>query len=136
MPVHRRAHARHRRRPERRPASRRSVRAAGTGWVEGRNVAIEYRWAEGDHERLPALAAELVALSVDVIWPRRHALRRLLPSGDRDHSDRVRDRRRSGRPGLVASLARPGGNVTGFHLIRIRARRQNGSELLKELRRM
>jgi putative ABC transport system substrate-binding protein len=38
-----------------------------TGWVEGQNVAIEYRWAEDHYERLPALAADLVAHKVDVI---------------------------------------------------------------------
>ena len=37
------------------------------GWIEGRNVAIEYRWAEGDDERFAEIAAELVALKVDVI---------------------------------------------------------------------
>ena len=38
-----------------------------TGYIEGRNIAVEYRWAEGKPERFPALAAELVALKVDVI---------------------------------------------------------------------
>jgi ABC-type uncharacterized transport system substrate-binding protein len=83
------------------------------GYVEGRNLVIEYRDAEGKYDRLPALAAELVALKVDVIvaptTPAALAAKqatRTLPivcvAGDPVGS------------GLVTSLARPGGNVTGL----------------------
>jgi ABC-type uncharacterized transport system substrate-binding protein len=85
-------------------------------YVEGRNVVIEYRDAEGKPERLPALAAELVALKVDVIFApgRPHALAakqatRTVPIVFTGVSDPVTD-------GLVTSLARPGGNVTGLSL--------------------
>jgi putative ABC transport system substrate-binding protein len=84
------------------------------GYVEGRNVVIEYRDAEGKPERLPALAAELVALKVDVIvaGSTPHALAakratRTLPIVFIGAGDPVTD-------GLVTSLARPGGNVTGL----------------------
>src|SRR6202795_1298057 len=84
------------------------------GYVEGRNVVIEYRSAEGKLERLPALAAELVALKVDVIvtgggTPPALAAKqatRTLPVVFASAPDPVTD-------GLVTSLARPGGNVTG-----------------------
>ena len=86
---------------------------AELGWVEGRNLAIEYRFAEGQHERLPALAAELIALKVDVIAagpnPPALAAKRAttaIPIVMTAVGDPV-------RMGLVASLARPGGNVTG-----------------------
>ena len=84
------------------------------GYVEGRNVVIEYRDAEGKLERLPALAAELVALKVDVILApgTHHALAtkqatRTLPIVVVGAADPVTD-------GLVTNLARPGGNVTGL----------------------
>ena len=84
------------------------------GWVEGRNVTIEYRDAEGKLERLPALAAELVALKVDVIvtaggTPAAQAAKqttRTIPIVFIAAADPVTS-------GLVTSLARPGGNVTG-----------------------
>ncbi len=84
------------------------------GYVEGRNLLIEYRDAEGKPERLPALAAELVALKVDVILapttPTALAAKqatRTIPIVFAAATDAVTD-------GLVTSLARPGGNVTGL----------------------
>ncbi len=87
------------------------------GYVEGQNILIEYRWAEGKYERFPALIAELIALKVDVIvtagTPASLAVKKAAPSiplvmvavGDPIGV------------GLVASLARPGGNATGLSSI-------------------
>jgi len=87
------------------------------GYVEGRNLAIEYRDAEGKPERLSALAAELVALKVDVIFApgTPHALAAkqattTVPIVFTGVTDPVTD-------GLVTSLARPGGNVTGLSFL-------------------
>jgi ABC-type uncharacterized transport system substrate-binding protein len=85
------------------------------GYVEGRNIAIEYRWAEGKYDRLPTLVAELVALRVDVIvthggTPPALAAKRgttTIPIVTTGVGDAV-------GAGLVASLARPGGNITGL----------------------
>jgi putative ABC transport system substrate-binding protein len=83
------------------------------GYVEGRSISIEYRWAEGRDERLPGLAADLVRLEVDVIVASSqgavaaaHATT-TIPIVMPVITDPV-------RLGLVASLARPGGNATGF----------------------
>jgi putative tryptophan/tyrosine transport system substrate-binding protein len=83
------------------------------GYVEGKNIVIDYRYAEGKSERLPDLAAELVRLKVDVILafgvPPTRAAKQVttrVPIVMAGGSDPV-------RTGLIASFARPGGNVTG-----------------------
>lgn len=84
------------------------------GYVEGQNIAIEFRWAEGQYDRLPGLAAELVRLKVNVIvTPSTPATR-----GAKQATETIPIvMTSSGDPvasGLVASLARPGGNITGM----------------------
>jgi putative tryptophan/tyrosine transport system substrate-binding protein len=82
------------------------------GYVDGKNIAIEFRWAEGNYDRLPELARELVRLNVDVLiaygTPATRAAKQatttvpiVMNSGD------------AVEMGFVASLNRPGGNITG-----------------------
>ena len=86
------------------------------GWNEGRNIAIEYRWAEGSSERSPKLMAEFVELPVDVIVT--HAPLNVI-AAKRATSTIPIVFAAVGDPvgiGVVASLSRPGGNVTGLSL--------------------
>jgi putative ABC transport system substrate-binding protein len=91
-----------------------------TGYVEGRNVAIEFRWAEGQHDRLPALAAELVAGRVAVIVapggaPAAIAAKSAtttIPIVFEMGADPI-------AMGLVTSLNRPGGNLTGVSSLNV-----------------
>src|SRR5262249_51692730 len=82
------------------------------GWIEGRTVAIEYRWAEGRNERAAEIAAEFVRLKVDVIVTSGTALlaakqaTSVIPIVFAVANDPVGS-------GFVASLSRPGGNITG-----------------------
>ena len=88
-----------------------------TGYVEGRNVAIEYRWADDHYDRLPAMAADLVSrrvavifVSTDVAVQAAMAATKTIPIVFTTASDPV-------AAGFVPSLARPDGNVTGHTVL-------------------
>jgi putative ABC transport system substrate-binding protein len=85
------------------------------GWIDGRNVALEYRWAEGRSERFAALADEFVRLKVDVIVTSGTAVFAAMQATSY-YSNRLYCWSGPGGSGFVASLARPGGNVTGLSI--------------------
>lgn len=84
------------------------------GYVEGRNIVIEFRWAEGAYDRLPGLAAELVRLKVDVIVTHTAQGVRAAQSATTTIPIVVATVADAVATGLIASLAHPGGNVTGL----------------------
>ncbi len=104
------------------------------GYVEGQNVGVEFLWAEGQYERLPAMAAELVARQVTVLATiggipsalAAKAATSVIPIVFSVAEDPV------GR-GLVASLARPGGNATGISFLSVELDRTGISFLSVEL---
>jgi putative tryptophan/tyrosine transport system substrate-binding protein len=105
-----------------------------TGYIDGQNVAIEYRWAEGSYDRLPALAADLVGRKVDVIATSGASINAIfaaksatstIPIVSVMGADPV-------ATGLVTSLARPGGNLTGVSFL-VDELMQKRLELLSEL---
>ena len=103
-----------------------------TGYVEGRNITIDYRWAEDSYDRLPSLVADLVDRKVDVIaagnFPAALAAKSAtsaIPIIFEVSADPV-------EPGLVASFSRPGGNLTGMTSVSIELTPKR-IELLTEL---
>jgi putative ABC transport system substrate-binding protein len=104
------------------------------GWVEGQNLTIEYRWAEGRYDRLPELAAELVGRKVNAIAATGggplavqavNQATATIPIVFLTGTDPVED-------GLITSLARPGGNVTGVSMMLVELTPKR-LELLSEL---
>jgi len=101
------------------------------GYIEGKNLVLEWRYAQGRDDRLPALAAELVRLNVDVLVTDITLAARAAKQATSTIPIVMATSADAVGGGLVASLARPGGNVTGLSLLLVETsvkRRQ----LLKE----
>jgi len=102
------------------------------GYVEGKNIVIEWRSAEGKLDRLPSLAAELVSLKVDIIVTAGAAVTRRAKAATATIPIVMAQDSNPVDNGFVASLARPGGNITGLSTLapELRGKRL---ELLKEV---
>src|SRR5215470_4516080 len=87
------------------------------GWTEGGNVQFEFRWAAGDPDRMPSFAAELVALTPDVILVNTTAATVILAHETQSIPIVFVQSYDPVRAGLTAGLGRPGGNITGFTTI-------------------
>jgi putative ABC transport system substrate-binding protein len=96
-------------------ACRRGLR--DLGYVEGQNIVLEPRWAEGRHERLPELAGQLVGLEVDIIVSAATPASRAAKAATSSIPIVIVAVGEPVKTGLIASLARPGGNVTGLGLL-------------------
>jgi putative ABC transport system substrate-binding protein len=105
---------------------------AETGYVDGQNVAIEYRWAEGSYDRLSALAADLVGRKVDVIASLGGPTSAIAAKNATSTIPIVFSASDPVESGLVAGLARPGGNLTGVSVMGVELGPKR-LELLSEL---
>ena len=86
------------------------------GYVEGKNIVIDYRWVHGKRERLPALATELIRLKVELIVTGGGAAARAAQQASKTIPIVMAEATSPVARGLVQSLARPGGNITGLSL--------------------
>jgi ABC-type uncharacterized transport system substrate-binding protein len=102
------------------------------GYVEGQNIAIEYRYSEGKDSRLPDLAGELLRLNVDVIFAPTTTAALAAKSATSEIPIIIATAAEPVGSGLVTSLARPGGNVTGLSLLAGLEMSGKQLELLKE----